>query len=89
VQNLFVLVVRGAALLARVRHAARLWREEHGQDVIEYAMLAAFIGVAGILVLRSMNATIFDTYSSLMDPTIGAPSLWEPGAPMASSGGGS
>ena len=87
-QTLFVLFVKTPALLSRVRHAARLWREEHGQDVIEYAMLAAFIGVAGILVLRSMNATILDTYLSWIDPTTGAPSLWEP-APPINSGGGS
>ena len=59
---------------------------DSGQDVVEYAFLAAFIGIAGILVLNTMGVTIFDTYSSWVDPAVGAPSIWEPGAP---SGGGS
>jgi Flp pilus assembly pilin Flp len=73
-----------AAALLRARLGARLRREEAGQDLIEYAMLAAFIGIAGMLVLRTMNDTIFTAYSNWIDPTIGAPSLWEPSPPLGS-----
>lgn len=66
------------------RLCVRLRREELGQDLIEYALLAAFIGVAGAAVLQTMNVTIFNTYSTWIDPTVGTPSLWEPAAPLGS-----
>ncbi len=43
-----MLFAKSAAVLLRARLSARLRREELGQDVIEYALLAAFIGVAGL-----------------------------------------
>ena len=60
---------------------------DSGQDIVEYALLAAFIGVAGVLVLNTMGVTIFNTYQSWIDPSVGAPSIWEPGAPLTSGGG--
>ena len=82
-QPLFSLFTKPAAMFVW-RLCVRLRREELGQDLIEYALLAAFIGVAGLYVLQTMNGTIFNTYASWIDPTIGAPSLWEPAAPLGS-----
>jgi Flp pilus assembly pilin Flp len=89
VHILFALYVNRAVGLFRARLAARLRREEWGQDVIEYALLAAFIGIAGMLVLRTMNDTIFTAYTNWIDPTVGTPSLWEPSAPLGSGGSSS
>lgn len=41
----------------------RLLREECGQDLIEYALLAAFIGTVGIVAWQSIGTGIFDAYS--------------------------
>ena len=60
---------------------------DSGQDIVEYALLAAFLGVAGALVLNTMGVTIFNTYQSWIDPAVGAPSIWEPAAPLVSGGG--
>jgi Flp pilus assembly pilin Flp len=41
----------------------RLIREEEGQDIVEYALLSAFIGVVGILVWQSIGGGIFNAYT--------------------------
>jgi Flp pilus assembly pilin Flp len=61
----------------------RFLREDAGQDLIEYALLAAFIGIAGMLALRGIRGAVFDSYSSWIDPASGTPSLWEPAEPPA------
>jgi len=66
---------------------SRFLVSDGGQDIVEYALLAAFIGVAGALVLNTMGITIFTTYQSWIDPSVGAPSIWEPAAPLTSAGG--
>ena len=60
--------------------------DEGGQDVVEYALLAAFVGVAGYLALGAISSTVASVYASWMDPTGGVPSLWDPPDP---AGGGS
>ena len=40
----------------------RLLREEDGQDMIEYALLAAFIGTVGILAWQSIGSGIENAY---------------------------
>jgi Flp pilus assembly pilin Flp len=60
----------------------RLLREDSGQDILEYAVLAAFIGIAGMLALRGIRESVGDTYSSWIDPAAGTPSLWEPDEPV-------
>ena len=42
----------------------RLVRDDSGQDVIEYALLTAFIGLAGISVFELLRTTIGTTYGS-------------------------
>jgi hypothetical protein len=59
----------------------RFVREDAGQDLIEYAFLALFIGVAGYLVLDGIRDQAAITYSSWIDPAAGTPSLWEPVEP--------
>ena len=58
--------------------------EESGQDLVEYALLASFIGMAGYLVLIALGGDIFNTYDAWLDPATGVPSLWDPPAPSGS-----
>ena len=63
---------------------ARFVRSEAGQDLLEYALLAAFVGVAGFLALSVIDDAVGFTYSTWLDPTAGAPSLWAPAEPLSS-----
>ncbi len=42
----------------------RFWREECGQDIVEYALLAAFIATVGILTWQSIGTGIANAYTS-------------------------
>lgn len=46
------------------RTVTRLAREESGQDIVEYALLAALIGVASIATWQVVGDVIGDTYGS-------------------------
>jgi Flp pilus assembly pilin Flp len=59
----------------------RLLREDGGQDVVEYALLAAFLGIVGYLALTGIRTSVFNTYTQWQDPSSGVPSLWDPPAP--------
>jgi Flp pilus assembly pilin Flp len=73
--------------VSRCSRAARWFvADEGGQDVVEYALLAAFIGIAGYLALGAISGTVAAVYASWVDPAAGVPSLWDPPAP---AGGGS
>ena len=61
-------------------------REDGGQDLIEYAYLAAFVGVAGYAVLNNIVPEVAATYNAWLDPNTGTPSLWEPAPAWNSSG---
>jgi Flp pilus assembly pilin Flp len=41
----------------------RLLFEDDGADIIEYALLSAFIGTVGILVWQSIGVGIFNAYA--------------------------
>jgi Flp pilus assembly pilin Flp len=58
--------------------AERFACEDHGQDLVEYALMAAFIATAGMLVLNNLNSDIANVYNSWLDPSSGVPSLWDP-----------
>jgi Flp pilus assembly pilin Flp len=61
--------VSGLFLPAGLRtELARLAREESGQDIVEYALLGALIGIATILVWQQLAATVGVTYQD----TVGA-----------------
>lgn len=42
----------------------RLWREEDGQDLIEYGLLVTFIGLAAIVSLKAVASAISTVFSS-------------------------
>jgi hypothetical protein len=64
-----------------------MWTRDEGQDVVEYALLGAFIGIAGWLTLTNLDDTVGDIYTSWLNPDSGVPSLWVP--PEPTGGGGS
>lgn len=66
--------------------AKRFVVEDGGQDLVEYAFLAAFVATAGMLVLTNLGTDINSVYSSWLDPTTGVPSLWDPATSLVSSG---
>ena len=72
------------AMTAARNIVERLVREDDGQDVIEYALLAAFFGVVGYLAMNGIGNAVLSTYTSWMDPASGVPSLWDPSAPAGS-----
>ena len=47
---------------------ARFIAEDGAQDLVEYALLAAFIGIAGWAVLMTLPNVMGATYASWMDP---------------------
>ena len=53
---------------------ARFVREEEGQDIIEYSLLAAFISISGYLVLQSIGSNVNTIYSKVQTATIAASS---------------
>jgi Flp pilus assembly pilin Flp len=59
----------------------RLLREDDGQDVVEYALLAVFVGIVGYLALTGIRTEAFNTYTQWQDPSSGVPGLWDPPAP--------
>jgi Flp pilus assembly pilin Flp len=59
--------------------------EDGAQDLVEYALLAAFIATAGMLALQAIGPAVATTYNRWMDSDTGVPSLWAP--PEPSSGG--
>jgi Flp pilus assembly pilin Flp len=68
-----------------LRLITRFAAEEGGLDLVEYALLAAFIGVAGWAVLMALPGVIGETYRSWLDPTNGVPGQWDPPPPSSGS----
>jgi len=56
----------------------RLLFDDQAQDLIEYALLSAGLGVAGIATWPAIQTTIGATYSTLDNAT---QNLWEPPPP--------
>ena len=65
----------------------RLLIDRRGQDVIEYALLSAFIALAGLAVLSAMNGTMSTAYTNWIEPMSesGAGSLPEMPDPLVGS----
>ena len=57
--------------------------EDGAQDLVEYALLAAFIGLAGWAILMTLPGAMHDTYESWTDPADGVPSRWDPPEPAS------
>jgi len=64
----------------------RFVREENGQDLIEYAFLAAALATAGMLALNAIGPAVGVTYNSWLSPSSGTPSLWQPAEPWTTAG---
>lgn len=43
----------------------RLLREEHGQDLVEYALIVAAVGLALITTVNQLSGAIVSLYSSI------------------------
>ena len=48
---------------------ARFVREEEGQDIIEYALLAAFISIVAWLILQNIGQDVQTMYSNVQAAT--------------------
>jgi len=54
--------MEGRAIMALV---SRLLREEAGQDLIEYALLAAFISVAAVAAITTVGTALNTSYQTI------------------------
>ena len=61
------------------RSAAHLLVDETGQDLMEYALITAFIGVVGILLWENIRTGIGGAYANWDS---GGQNLWEPLDPL-------
>jgi Flp pilus assembly pilin Flp len=56
--------------------------DESGQDLIEYALITVFVGIAGFAAIELWRTSIGTTYASWMDVDSGPNSLWETPDPL-------
>lgn len=42
----------------------RLWKEEQGQDLVEYALLIVLISMTAVIAMRGLASAISDVFSS-------------------------
>lgn len=61
----------------------RLLAEDTGQDLVEYALLAAFVALASIAGINAVQAALQTTYTSW---NAGMQNCWQMPAPGAGSG---
>jgi Flp pilus assembly pilin Flp len=47
------------------RFFLRLWRDEQGQDLVEYALIVAAVGLALITTVNQLSAAVVSLYSSI------------------------
>jgi len=47
------------------RMMMRLWREEDGQDLVEYALIVAAVGLALITTVNQLTTAVVSLYSSI------------------------
>lgn len=74
-----------SGMVTEVRRAfVRFAKADSGQDLIEYALLAAFIGIAGWVFLMTIDEAAGTAYMNWLNPNSGAPSHWEPAEPLGS-----
>jgi len=46
----------------------RFYAEDHGQDLIEYALLAAFVALATIVGITTLGTGLNDWYTNISGP---------------------
>ena len=62
------LAIQSGSLRPPIRALVRRWfRESHAQDLIEYAILAAFIGLAAYGAMPRLSASLDSWYSVIGD----------------------
>ncbi len=44
---------------------ANLWREDQGQDLVEYALAAGMVAVAAVAVMPTLSAVISNVFSKI------------------------
>ena len=76
----------GFAAQASRRSSRASFATTVAQDLIEYAFLAAFVGIAGYVALNAIGPTVDATYNSWLDPTTGTPSCGNRRSPGLSAG---
>lgn len=59
----------------------RLWRDDRGQDLVEYTLLTAFFGLAALAAWTSIRDALGASYSGA---TSGANAIWDPPPPSGS-----
>lgn len=42
----------------------RLWRDENGQDLTEYALILVLISLVAVAILRTIGLVVHNTYSN-------------------------
>jgi Flp pilus assembly pilin Flp len=47
-----------------VRILSRLWNEEHGQDLTEYALLLVLVALSAIAGMATIGSSISDVFSN-------------------------
>ena len=56
----------------------RFVKDDGGQDMIEYALLSAFIGLAGVTVFSGMGGTMQTAYDAWVDNADAAADMPDP-----------
>jgi Flp pilus assembly pilin Flp len=46
----------------------RFYAEDHGQDLIEYALLAAFVALATVVGITTLGSGLNDWYTNISGP---------------------
>ena len=57
----------------------RLFADDRGQDLIEYALLAAIIGIAGLLALQQFSGKVGNAFSNWGGQVYNE---WKPSSPI-------
>ncbi len=50
----------------------QLIREDAGQDLIEYALLASFIALGSVAIITSLGGEVSDLYTTIEDEIVAA-----------------
>jgi pilus assembly protein Flp/PilA len=46
-------------------YCKRFWRDTHGQDLVEYALAAGMVAVAGVAAMPSLSAAVNNLYAKM------------------------
>ena len=50
----------------------RIWKDKHGQDLIEYALMAGFVAVAAGALMPAVSSSISTVFSKISSVMAGA-----------------